>query len=83
MLGGRLVDIADFPITLGSKTGWHDASEWQGRRRKANTPSTGQSTDIEIGASPNRGQRNPEHQALLNLFGTLVESSSVPGVAHS
>jgi hypothetical protein len=38
MLGGWFVDVADFPITLGSKTGWHDASEWQGRRRKANTP---------------------------------------------
>jgi len=32
---------------------------------------------------PQPGQRNPEHQALLHLIGTLVESSSVPGVAHS
>jgi hypothetical protein len=44
-------------------------------RHEANAPSGGQSTDIDIGAFLNRGPRNPEHQALLRLIGTLVEDS--------
>jgi hypothetical protein len=64
MLRGCFVDIADFPTALGSETthvaGTTRASR-QGRRRKTNAPWAGPSTDIEIGASPKRGQRNPEH----------------------
>jgi len=44
-------------------------------KHEANVPSGGQSTDIDIGAFLSRGQRNPEHQALLRLIGTLVEDS--------
>jgi hypothetical protein len=46
-------------------------------RHEANAPSGGQSTDIDIGTFLNRGPRNPEHQALLHLIGTLVEGSCV------
>jgi hypothetical protein len=44
-------------------------------RHEANAPSGGQLTEIDIGAFLNRGPRNPEHQALLRLIGTLVENS--------
>lgn len=44
-------------------------------RHQANLPSGGQSTDIDISAFLNRGQRNPEHQALLRPIGTLIENS--------
>jgi len=43
-------------------------------RHKANVPSGGQVTDIDIGAFLSGGRRHPEHQALLYLIGTLVES---------
>jgi hypothetical protein len=39
----------------------------------ANAPSGGKVTDIEIGAFLSGGRRNPEHQALSRLIGTLVE----------
>ena len=42
-------------------------------RHKPNIPSGGRPSDIGIGAFLSRGQRNPEHQALLNLIGTLIE----------
>lgn len=42
-------------------------------RHEANLPSGGHSTDIDIGAFLSRGPRNPEHQALLRLIGTLAE----------
>jgi hypothetical protein len=45
-------------------------------RHEANVPSGGQVTDISIGAFLSRGERNPEHQALLRLIGTLVEGRS-------
>ena len=41
-------------------------------RHEANVSSGGQLTDIEIAAFL-RGGRNPEHQALLHLIGSLVE----------
>src|SRR5262245_15115193 len=40
-------------------------------RHKANIPSGGQVTDIPIDAFLS-GPRNPEHEALLHLIGTLV-----------
>ena len=43
-------------------------------RHKANVPSGGQVTDIDIGTFLSGGRRHPEHQALLHLIGTLVES---------
>jgi hypothetical protein len=43
-------------------------------RHEANSPSGGQVTDIDIGAFLSRGAHNPEHQALLRLIGTLIES---------
>jgi len=43
-------------------------------RHEANVPSGGKRTDIDIGEFLSRGQRNPEHQALLRLIGTLVEN---------
>jgi hypothetical protein len=50
-------------------------------RHEANVPSGGRVTDIDIGAFLSGGQRNPEHQALLHLIGTLVgdESLRLPG----
>jgi hypothetical protein len=57
---------------------WYLASESEtGRlfvRHKANVPSGGQVTDIDIGAFLSGGRRHPEHQALLRMIGTLVES---------
>jgi hypothetical protein len=44
-------------------------------RHEANVPSGGRVTEIEIGAFLSRGGRNPEHQALLHLIGTLLEGS--------
>ena len=49
-------------------------------RHEANVPSGGKRTDIDIGDFLSSGQRNPEHQALLRLIGTLVESK--PGAAR-
>ena len=43
-------------------------------RHEANVPSGGKRTDIDIGEFLSSGQRNPEHQALLRLIGTLVEN---------
>jgi hypothetical protein len=43
-------------------------------RHQANIPSGGHSEDIDIGAFLGKGTQNPEHQALLRLIGTLVES---------
>jgi hypothetical protein len=42
-------------------------------RHEPNAPSGGRPSDIDIGAFLNRGPRNPEHQALLYLIGTLIE----------
>jgi hypothetical protein len=41
-------------------------------RHEGNVPSGGRLTDIDIGAFLSAG-RNPQHQALLHLIGTLVE----------
>ena len=41
-------------------------------RHEANVPSGGRVTNIDLGAFLNRFERNPEHQALLRLIGTLV-----------
>jgi hypothetical protein len=41
-------------------------------RHEPNAPSGGKRTDIDIGEFLSEGQRNPEHQALLRLIGTLV-----------
>ncbi len=49
---------------------------------EANSPSGGHLTDIEIGGFLSGGQRNPEHQALLHLIGTLVEGSPPASKAH-
>jgi len=49
-------------------------------RHEANVPSGGKRTDIDIGEFLSGGQRNPEHQALLRLIGTLVENK--PGTAR-
>ena len=42
---------------------------------EANIPSGGRHTDVEIGDFLSGGRRNPEHQALLYLIGTLVEGA--------
>jgi len=56
---------------------WYLARELEtGRlivRHKANVPSGGQVTDIDIGAFLSEGHRHPDFQALLHLIGTLVE----------
>jgi hypothetical protein len=43
-------------------------------RHEANVPSGGQVTDFDIGAFLSIGEQHPEHQALLRLIGTLIES---------
>jgi hypothetical protein len=48
-------------------------------RHKPNAPSGGRPSHIEIGAFLSRGARNPEHQALLRLIGTLIEVHSADG----
>jgi hypothetical protein len=45
-------------------------------RHEPNRPSGGQPSHIDIGAFLSRGPRNPEHRALLQLIGTLIEGSS-------
>ena len=42
-------------------------------RHQPNIPSGGRPSDLDIGEFLSRGPRNPEHQALLHLLGTLVE----------
>jgi hypothetical protein len=44
-------------------------------RHEANVSSGGHVTEMDIGTFLSGGQRNPEHQALLHLIGTLVESN--------
>jgi hypothetical protein len=44
-------------------------------RHEPNRPSGSQPSHIDIGAFLSRGPRNPEHQALLRLIGTLVEET--------
>ena len=44
-------------------------------RHEPNAPSGGRPSHIDIGAFLSRGTRNPEHQALLDLIGTLIEKS--------
>jgi hypothetical protein len=44
-------------------------------RHEPNRSSGGQPSHIEIAAFLSRGPRNPEHLALLQLIGTLVEGS--------
>jgi hypothetical protein len=39
------------------------------------SPASGQLSDLSIGAFLSRGELHPEHQALLDLIGTLVDSS--------
>jgi hypothetical protein len=58
---------------------WFLSRDASGRvfvKHEANTPSGGQATDIEIGEFLRRGGQGPEHQALLRLIATLVESDS-------
>src|SRR5262249_26468790 len=43
-------------------------------RHEANAPSGGHATEMDIATFLSGGPRNPEHQALLQLIGTLVES---------
>lgn len=43
-------------------------------RHQANAASGGRVSDIEIADFLGRGEHNPEHQALLRLIGTLVDS---------
>lgn len=50
-------------------------------RHEANVPSGGRVREIEIGAFFSGGLRNPEHRALLDLIGTLVDGR--PGSAGS
>lgn len=45
-------------------------------RHEPNCPSSGQPSHIDIGAFLSRGPRNPEHRALLQLIGTLIEGGS-------
>jgi hypothetical protein len=46
-------------------------------RHKPNAASGGKESDSEIGAFLAPGANGPEHQALLRLIGTLVETRGV------
>ncbi|MGE5537055.1 MAG: hypothetical protein ACM30I_00440 [Gemmatimonas sp.] len=53
-------------------------------KHRANVSSGGHVTDSDIGDFLNRGPRNPEHEALLRVIGTLVgDHSSVAASAGS
>ena len=43
-------------------------------RHLPNAPSGGKTQEIGIGTFLSRGPQGPEHQALLNLIGSLVSS---------
>ena len=45
-------------------------------RHEANIPSGGHVTEMDIATFLSSGQRNPEHQALLHLLGTLLKGES-------
>ena len=45
-------------------------------RHEANVSSGGHVTEMDIATFLSSGQRNPEHQALLKLLGTLVKSET-------
>jgi len=47
---------------------------------EANPASGGQVTDMDLGAFLGTGEQHPEHEALIRLIGTLVESN--PGGAR-
>ena len=47
-------------------------------RHQPNASSGGRPSDIDIGLFLRRGERNPEHQALLRLIGTLFDSRETP-----
>jgi hypothetical protein len=56
---------------------WYLCRDEAGRvyvQHEANLPSGGNVTQIELRAFLARGAAGPEHQALLHLIGTLVES---------
>jgi hypothetical protein len=42
-------------------------------RHEPNAASGGRPSDVDIGAFLSRGPKHPEHQALLDLIGTLIE----------
>ena len=44
-------------------------------RHEANPASGGQATDMDLGAFLGTGEQHPEHEALIRLIGTLVESN--------
>ena len=45
-------------------------------RHEANIPSGGHVTEMDIATFLSSGQRNPEHQALSHLLGTLLKGES-------
>ena len=45
-------------------------------RHEANIPSGGHVTEMDIATFLSSGQRNPEHQALFHLLGTLLKGES-------
>jgi len=49
---------------------------------KANNSSGGKVTPIELGDFLSAGKAGPEHQSLLRLIGTLVESGQSSGPTH-
>ena len=59
---------------------WHDVqSGGLFVRHEANAASGGYTTDVDIGNFLTHSPRHPEHDALLQLIGTLAESSVEPG----
>ena len=53
--------------------GWDPAIGDVFVRHQPNVPSGGRPSDVDIAEFLGRGPRNPEHRALLNLIGTLIE----------
>ena len=73
---GRLREFADSSNGDRWYLGRNDDTMHAYVVHKANLPSGGAVTRIEIGAFLNRGPIAPEHQALLRLIGTLVDGNA-------
>jgi hypothetical protein len=58
---------------------WYLCRDHAGRvfiLHEPNVPSGGQPSNIDLGAFLAKGMHGPEHQALLQLIGSLVEQGS-------
>jgi hypothetical protein len=65
--------------TSANGDSWYLCRDVSGRvfvQHQPNIPSGGQASRIEVGTFLARGAQGPEHQALLQMIGTLVEQGT-------